>query len=168
MKTIVALVLAVLAFAIVPDAARADAVDDALAHFTLDKFPETEKGVDALTASGAPTTAAVFGALRAGRLLFDPASHALYYADEAGALHDAKTGAAAPADITAGNLKKVRLNNGVRSKLDAAGGSLGLVAADPASASPPPARCSTRITPVPCPASRPPSPRKPTRPSRRR
>ena len=47
-------------------------------------------------------------------------------------MHDAKSGAAAPADLAAGALKKVRLNNAVRSKLQAAAGSLDLLSPDPA------------------------------------
>ena len=34
--------------------ARADALDDALARFAADKFPESEKGIGELAASGAP------------------------------------------------------------------------------------------------------------------
>ncbi len=113
-----------------PASARADTIDDALGHFTQDKFPETEKGVDALAASGAPTTAAVLGALKGGTLFVDPGSKAVLYRDEAGMLHDAKTGGPAPAGVSAETLKKVRLNNAVRSRIDAAGGALGLVATD--------------------------------------
>ena len=110
--------------------ARADDVDDALAHFAADKFAETDAGVDALAASGAPATAAVLQALGDGRLYADPESKQVYVQDAAGALHDAKTGAAAPADLTTDALKKVRLNNAVRSKLAAVGGSLDLLSPD--------------------------------------
>ncbi len=111
---------------------RADTLDDALGHFAADKFPETEKGIDALATSGAPSTAQVLKALHDGRLFFDPGSHQIYFKDEAGALRDAKTGGPAPGDVALDALKKVRLNNAVRSKLDAAGGSLDLVSPDPA------------------------------------
>ena len=125
-------VLAALAFVVLALApARADPADDALALLAQDKFPATERGVEGLAASGAPNAAAVLQALGDGRLLFDPVSHQVYVRDEAGALHEAKTGGAAPADLATGALKKVRLNNGVRSKLAAAGGSLDLVAPDP-------------------------------------
>ncbi len=112
--------------------ACADPVDDALAHFAPDKFPETERGVDAIAASGAPTASAVLNALGDGRLLVDPGSHQVYFKDEAGALRDARTGAPASPDVSVDALKKVRLNNGVRSKLASAGGSLDLLSPDPA------------------------------------
>ena len=126
-------ILAALAFLIAcvgAAPARADAVEDALAHFAADKFPETEKGVDALAASGAPTAGPVLDALANTRLLVDPASKAIFYKDAAGTLFDARTGAKSDAD--ASSFKKVRLNNAVRSKLQAVGGSMDLVAPDPA------------------------------------
>ncbi len=46
-----------------PGLARADPADDALAHFAADKFPETEKGIDALPASGIATAPAILAAL---------------------------------------------------------------------------------------------------------
>ena len=52
--------------------AQAEPVDDALAHFAADKFPETDKGIDELIATGAPTTPAILDALSNGRLFFDP------------------------------------------------------------------------------------------------
>ena len=107
--------------------AFADPIDDALAHFAADKFSETERGIDGLAASGAPTVAPVLQALGDGRLFVDPASRSVFFKDEAGKLHDARTGADAPADLSPAALKKVRLNNSVRSKLAAAGGSLDLL-----------------------------------------
>ncbi len=50
-------------------------IDDALAHFAADKFPETDTGIDALIATGAPTTPAILDALTNGHLFFDPGSH---------------------------------------------------------------------------------------------
>jgi urea transport system permease protein len=114
--------------AIAPNsAAFADALDDALARFSADKFLDSEKAVGELAASGAPTAQKVLEALSENRLYFDPASHKAYFKDASGALFDAKTGAAA----TAGNLKKARVNNGLRSAIDAALGSLTLTASDP-------------------------------------
>ncbi len=109
--------------------ARAAPVDDALAHLAADKFPETERGIDALVASGSPTAAAVLGALSDGRLFFDPGSHQVYYLDAAGVIDDAATGAKAEG-VMEGGLKKVRLNNGIRSKIATASGSLDLVSPD--------------------------------------
>ncbi len=107
--------------------AFADPSDDALAHFAADKFPETERGIDGLAASGAPMVVPVLQALGDGRLFVDPASRSVFFKDEAGKLRDARTGADAPADLSPAALKKVRLNNSVRSKLAAAGGSLDLL-----------------------------------------
>jgi urea transport system permease protein len=109
--------------------ARADTLDDTLARFLDDKFPQTEKAVGELAASGAPNAEAVLQALADGRLFVDPASHVLVLRDGAGALLLAKTGGAA--DIKADGLRKVRVNNGVRTAIDAALGSLGLSNPDP-------------------------------------
>src|SRR5579859_1354355 len=108
--------------------ARADALDDTLARFAADKFPESEKAIAELAASGAPTAQNVLEALTDNRLYFDPGPHKIYFKDTSGALFDAKTGGKASAQ----NLKKVRVNNGLRSAIDAALGSMTLVAADPA------------------------------------
>ncbi len=127
MPKIIAVLIALVAFAASP--ARAAAVDDALAHFAADKFPETDRGIDDLVASGAPTAPAVLGALSDGRLFFDPGTHLVYYADASGTLDDAATGAKAEG-VSQGGLKKVRLNNGIRSKITAAVGSLDLLSPD--------------------------------------
>ena len=129
LKTLAVLLFVAVSLVAAPLGARADAVDDALAHFAQDKFPETEKGIDALAASGAPSAAAALDALSAGRLLIDPATKQVYYKDEAGTLFDVKAGA--KSDVDPSSFKKVRLNNAVRAKLAAVGGSMDLVAADP-------------------------------------
>ncbi|WP_131113573.1 urea ABC transporter permease subunit UrtB [Lichenihabitans psoromatis] len=126
----VALLLWTLLAGLAVTPAHADPIDDALAHFAQDKFPETEKGIEALSATGSPTATPVLQALGDGRLLTDPASHLVYFKDSAGALHEARSGAPAPADVSADALKKVRLNNAVRSKLLAASGSLDLLSPD--------------------------------------
>ena len=109
--------------------ARAEPIDDALAHFAADKFPETDKGIDDLIATGAPTTPAILDALTNGRLFFDPGSHKVYYVETSGALDDAATGAKVDG-VTQDGLKKVRLNNGIRSKIGAAVGALDLLSPD--------------------------------------
>ncbi|HXW20600.1 MAG TPA: urea ABC transporter permease subunit UrtB [Roseiarcus sp.] len=124
---VLVLLLACLALGSV-GAARADGLDDTLARFTLDKFPESEKAVGELATSGAPTAQKILEALADNRLFFDPAAHKVYFRDPSGALFDAKTGEKA----TAQNLKKVRVNNGLRSVIDAALGSMTLAAPDPA------------------------------------
>ena len=124
---IVAVLTALLALAAAP--AYAAPVDDALAHFAADRFPETERGIDELVASGAATAPAVLGALTDGRLFFDAGSHGVYYLDGAGTLDDAATGAKAEG-VVEGGLKKVRLNNAIRSKIAAAVGGLDLLSPD--------------------------------------
>ena len=85
------------------------------------------EGVGELAASGAPTAQKVLEALADNRLYFDPAAHKVYFKDAAGALFDAKTGDSA----SAANLKKVRVNNGLRSAIEAVLGSMTLMAAEP-------------------------------------
>ena len=109
--------------------ARAAPVDDALTHFAADRFPETDRGIDALIAAGAPTAPAILAALADGRLFFDPGSHRVYYRDPSGTLDDAATGAKADG-VMESDLKKVRLNNSIRSKVGAAVGGLDLLSPD--------------------------------------
>ena len=72
---------------------------------------------------------AILKALGDGRMFFDPSSRKVYYNDEVGTLIDAETGRKADG-VMDGGLKKVRLNNGVRTKLAAAMGSLDLLSPD--------------------------------------
>ncbi len=106
--------------------ARAAPVDDALTHFAADRFPETDRGIDALIATGAPTAPAILAALADGRLFFDPGSHRVYCRDPSDRLDDAATGAKADG-VMESDLKKVRLNNSIRSKVGAAVGGLDLL-----------------------------------------
>ncbi len=112
-------------------AAFADAIDDALARFTANRFPDTEAAIGELVAAGAPTAPAVLDALAAGRLLYNSDDGKVYYSDENDTLFDARTGQKANVD-SPDDLKKVRLNNAVRGALDAARGALSLMSPDPA------------------------------------
>src|SRR5271157_4311647 len=113
-------VLALLMFA---SAARADAVDDTLAKFLDDKFPQTEKAIGELAAEAPPQAAAILEALGENRLLFDRADHIVAYKTTAGAVINAKTGQPiASADAS----KKVRVNNAIRSAIEGSMGSLTL------------------------------------------
>jgi urea transport system permease protein len=109
--------------------ARADALDDTLARFLDDKFPQTEAAVGELASSGAPNAAAILQALASSHLYIDQATHTIVMRDASGVLLSAKTGAPAPGT---GALKAVRVNNGVRGMIDAARGSLDLSNPDPA------------------------------------
>ena len=61
-------ILAVMAFA---TAARADAVDDTLAKFLDDKFPQTAAAIGELSSEAPPQAAAILEALADNRLLID-------------------------------------------------------------------------------------------------
>jgi urea transport system permease protein len=106
--------------------ARADALDDALAKFASDRFPDTQAAVSALAATGSAQAIPILDAL-----YFDPASKQIFYKATAGGLIDARSGTKAEG-ITEAQLKRVRLNNAVRSALSAAQGSLTLMSPDPA------------------------------------
>ena len=77
-------------------AARADAVDDTLAKFLDDKFPQTAAAIGELSAEAPPQAAAILEALGDNRLLIDPADHIVAYKTAAGALLNAKTGETIP------------------------------------------------------------------------
>ena len=112
-------------------AAKADALDDALAKFATDRFPDTQTGISALAATGSTQAIPVLDALAANTLYFDPASKQIFYKDKAGVLIEARNGAKAEG-IAEAQLKRVRLNNAVRGALSAAQGSLTLMSPDPA------------------------------------
>ena len=120
-------VIALLAFA---GAARADAVDDTLARFLGDKFPQTEAAVRELAAEAPPTAAAILEALGDNRLLIDPADHLVAYKTATGAILNAKTGEPI-AGVDPAAFKKVRVNNALRSAIEGAMGSLTLANPDP-------------------------------------
>ena len=110
--------------------ARADALDDTLAKFLDDKFPQSEKAIGELAAEAPLQAAAILDALGDNRLMIDPADRLVAYKTEAGALLDAKTGQpiAAP---SAAAFKKVRVNNALRRAIEGAMGSLTLANPDP-------------------------------------
>ncbi|HEY2184256.1 MAG TPA: urea ABC transporter permease subunit UrtB [Xanthobacteraceae bacterium] len=111
--------------------ARADRYTDALVHFTADSFDETIEGINAVTASGNARAATVIAALQEGRLFFSAETKGVFIRDQLDQLVDAATGQAAawtpPADLA-----PVRLNNRLRRIVEAALGSLTLMAPDPA------------------------------------
>ena len=119
-------VLAVMAFATV---ARADAVDDTLAKFLDDKFPQTAAAIGELSAEAPPQAAAILEALADNRLLIDQADKIVAYKTAAGAMLNAKTGETIP-DSSAAAFKKVRVNNALRSAIQGAMGSLTLANPD--------------------------------------
>jgi urea transport system permease protein len=102
----------------------------AVLHFLEDDFSETADGIAEVAATGNPRAGTIIEALQGGRLLYSAEQKQVYYKDEAGKLIDAATGtplaAAEPAD-----LDKVRINNRLRSSIDAALGALRLLSSDP-------------------------------------
>lgn len=126
---IVALVAAIGLMFAVAASAHAGAYEDALAGFTADSFGDTVDSIEALTASGDPRTSAVLEALKDQRLLYSAEAKKVFIKDKDDKVTDAATGeavAAPPSDID-----NVRLNNRVRGALDAALGSLTLMAKEP-------------------------------------
>jgi urea transport system permease protein len=110
-------------------AVRADAVDDALLRFSADTFDDTQKGIEDLAQTGHATAEDVLAALLANRLFVRPSDRAVLYRDASDTLRSAKTGVAVDTDVKA--LKPVRLNNRLRRVVEAALGSLTLLATDP-------------------------------------
>ena len=116
------------AAAVIPAAAQNPKLDAALARLAADNFAETTSAIDEIAASGAPHAATLLDALADRRLGFDSADKAVYWRDAAGKMHAAVTGepaAKSPADLTI-----VRLNNRVRSAVQAALGGLELLSPD--------------------------------------
>ncbi|HET9413319.1 MAG TPA: urea ABC transporter permease subunit UrtB, partial [Pseudolabrys sp.] len=109
--------------------ANAGPYEDALAGLTTDSFGDTADAIDTLSASGDPRTGPLLEALKDQRLLFSADAKRVFIKDKSDRLTDAASGAMVatpPADI-----EKVRLNNRVRGMLDAALGSLTLMAKEP-------------------------------------
>jgi urea transport system permease protein len=120
----------VIALLVFVSAARADAIDDTLAKFIADKFPQTAAAIGELAAEAPPRAAAILDALGDNRLLIDPADHLVAYKTAAGALINAKTGAPVQG-VDAAAFKKVRVNNALRSAIQGAMGTLTLANPDP-------------------------------------
>jgi urea transport system permease protein len=92
-----------------------------------DSFAETEKAIDEIVTSGAPTAEAVLNAM-ADRRLFLAADKTVYYKDQSDKLVDAKTGQ--PVATPPAELSLVRVNNRLRGSIAAAIGSLTLLSPD--------------------------------------
>jgi urea transport system permease protein len=110
--------------------AHAATLDEALTHFTGDDFSETIAGIKEVAASGNPRAEAIIRALQDGQLMYSADRKAVYIKDNSGKLVDAATGKPLTGDAPA-DVDTVRLNNRLRGALDAALGSLTLLAADP-------------------------------------
>ena len=120
-----------MAMASIAPVAQAADLTEALAHFTADDFSETSDGISKIAASGDPRSQAIIEALQAGRLQFSAADKTVFYKDASDKLIDASTGTPVAGDGPA-DLEKVRINNRLRRAIDAALGSLTLLAPDSA------------------------------------
>ncbi|MBV9051477.1 MAG: urea ABC transporter permease subunit UrtB [Hyphomicrobiales bacterium] len=100
-----------------------------LAGFASENFTEIDNAVVALAASGYEMAPALLSALADRRLFYDPMDKHIFLKGENGKSIDALSGAELSA-LPAG-LKPVRINNRVRATIDAALGSLALMAPDP-------------------------------------
>jgi urea transport system permease protein len=117
-----------LAFLVAALPAFGQTLDEALTKFSTDSFRDTEDGITAVTASGSPRAIAIIEALQAGELTVDPASKKIFIR-RGDRVVDAATGDAVASPPA--SLATVRLNNRLRRAIDAALGSLTLMASDP-------------------------------------
>jgi urea transport system permease protein len=107
--------------------AQAQTYEKALEGFAADSFGDTDAAIGAVATSGSPLAADVIKALQDGRLLFNSEDKKVYLRDPAGKLMDAATGRPVAGEAPAG-LKPVRINNRLRRSIEAALGSLTLMA----------------------------------------
>jgi len=126
----IALVCALAVLAALMTAARADAYEEGLRRFTADSFDETIEGINAVATSGNARAAQVIGALQEGRLLFSAAEKRVFIREMPDQLIDPATGRPVAGDVPS-DLAPVRLNNRLRRIVEAALGSLTLMAPDP-------------------------------------
>ena len=122
------LALALLLVGVVWASAQSGRLDAALVRLGADSFSETAAAIEEIAKSGAPHSEALLDALGDRRLLFDPASKAVFWRDKGGVVRAAATGALA-SDAPA-NLSPIRINNRVRSALQNAMGGLDLMSPD--------------------------------------
>jgi urea transport system permease protein len=135
-RILIPLLVLFLALALAPALARAQATpptaEEAMGLLASGVFDQVRQGVQELADSGAPRAATIITALQNGALYYNPDDQVLYIKNDDGSYVTAATGAAAPAEITDDSVKTVRVNNGIRSAMDAALGSLQLMAPDAA------------------------------------
>jgi len=108
--------------------ARAQGLEPALNYLKTDSFADTAKAIDEIAGSGAPEAAQILQALGDRRLLLDAKTKTLAIRDASGKLLDPLTAnpiAAEPSDFA-----PVRINNRLRSNLDAVLGSLAITSPD--------------------------------------
>jgi urea transport system permease protein len=120
--------LIAIALVLAPLPAAAAALDDALARLAADSYPETEKAIGEITASGDQAALAILDAMANRRLFISAGDKSVYVKDSAGAVFEARTGkpvTSAPVDLA-----MVRLNNRLRGMVETSLGSLTLLSPD--------------------------------------
>ncbi len=130
LRTPILLLLFLMGLTLGAGAAPADDLTAALQGLSKDSYTETVKAVNAVAASGSDRAEVILTALKNGHLYFATSDNQAYIKDDSGNLVVAVTGEPHQGDVPFG-LKKVRVNNLVRGALDAAMGSLQLMAHDP-------------------------------------
>ncbi|HMN50854.1 MAG TPA: urea ABC transporter permease subunit UrtB [Xanthobacteraceae bacterium] len=123
-----ALAVLFLALLLSPSRVLAGPFEDALPKLAADSFSDTLTAIAEISTSGHPNAEPVISAIADGRLLFDHATKTIYLRSAGGKILNVTTGAAEPA-LPAG-AKPVRLNNRIRTTLDAALGTLRLLSPD--------------------------------------
>ena len=112
---------------LLPGPGRAEPANEAYAALATTNFDQIRDGVMALSVSGDPRAQIVITALHDGKLYVRP-DKALFIKNADDTFADAVTGAVS--EVPAKALKPVRVNNAVRSAIDAALGVLRLFAPD--------------------------------------
>ena len=110
--------------------AHAGPYEDALAKFTTDDFDDTIDGINAVAGSGNTLAPDVIQALKEGRLFYSASEKKVYLKTADDKLLDAVSGQPLSGKLP-DDADNVRLNNRVRNIIDAALGSLTLMAPDP-------------------------------------
>jgi urea transport system permease protein len=128
---LLSLVVSVICFAVaLAPFARAGDRSQVLTRFATESFSDIDAAVSALGASGDEKAQAILSALADRRLFYSPSDKRIFLKDGTGRSFDAVTWVEI-AELP-GAIKPVRINNRVRSTIDAALGSLTLMSADPA------------------------------------
>ena len=115
----IARLIAALLFLCSASVARADALDDTLARFLEDKFARTEQGGRRTRGERAPNAAdAILEALGDNRLMIEPVAHCWFTKDRR--RHPQRPDQRENLGRRCRLFKKVRVNNALRSAIEAA------------------------------------------------
>jgi urea transport system permease protein len=128
-RACLAALLLVIGLATGLEAAHAQALDEALTHFTADDYDETNTGITQVAASGSPRAELILRALQDGSLMYSAERKAVYIQDPSNKLLDAASGQPVAGDPPA-DLDTVSINNRLRGTIDAAIGGLTLMSSD--------------------------------------